>query len=323
MRRRSQVRNVVEYCAALVALTTLQWTPRKVGLRPGPLLHPSAGPRDSAPAARGPAEPGDGLAGVHAPTARRNRRWCVSLHFPHPGHLRQVPGHSPRLPGATGFAWREESTSTWRAQAGRGVLVATAHLGNWELSAFAHALMTSPMNVVVRPLDNPLIDRLVERRRALTGNRPIGKKDFARSILKALAANQAVGILIDQNAGLEDGTFVDFFGLPASRRHRFCQVRGPQRRYRNPRLRPVEPGGAALRPPFLSAPVHDRRCGARHPNPAIRPGASHSRVSRPVALDSSPVEDPTARLAFALRFKAATPIRPPTVRAYAFTPLLC
>src|SRR5690348_1273387 len=28
----------------------------------------------------------------------------------------------------------------------RGVLVATAHLGNWELSAFAHALMTEPMH---------------------------------------------------------------------------------------------------------------------------------------------------------------------------------
>jgi KDO2-lipid IV(A) lauroyltransferase len=101
-------------------------------------------------------------------------------------------------------------------QAGRGVLVATAHLGNWELSALAHALMTAPMNVVVRPLDNPLIDALVERRRALTGNRTIGKRDFARSILKALAANQAVGILIDQNAALDTGVFVDFFGIPAS-----------------------------------------------------------------------------------------------------------
>ena len=50
---------------------------------------------------------------------------------------------------------------------GRGVLFATAHLGNWELSAFAHALLTGPMNVVVRPLDNPFIDALVERRRAL------------------------------------------------------------------------------------------------------------------------------------------------------------
>ncbi|HLK64537.1 MAG TPA: lysophospholipid acyltransferase family protein [Bryobacteraceae bacterium] len=102
---------------------------------------------------------------------------------------------------------------------GKGVLFATAHLGNWELSAYAHALLRSPMNVVVRPLDNPLIDRLVERRRALSGNRPIFKKDFARAILKSLSANQAVGILIDQNTAPDtsgSSTFVDFFGIPAS-----------------------------------------------------------------------------------------------------------
>src|SRR5687767_6241011 len=34
---------------------------------------------------------------------------------------------------------------------GKGVLFATAHFGAWELSAFAHALMTAPMHVVVRP----------------------------------------------------------------------------------------------------------------------------------------------------------------------------
>jgi KDO2-lipid IV(A) lauroyltransferase len=53
-------------------------------------------------------------------------------------------------------------------QAGRGVLVATGHLGNWELSAFSHALMTEPMNVMVRPLDNPLIDTLLESGRSRT-----------------------------------------------------------------------------------------------------------------------------------------------------------
>jgi len=75
---------------------------------------------------------------------------------------------------------------------GRGVLVATAHLGNWELSAFAHALLTEPMNVIVRPLDNPLIDRLVEERRTLSGNRLIDKRDAARRVLKALRNNEAV-----------------------------------------------------------------------------------------------------------------------------------
>jgi len=98
---------------------------------------------------------------------------------------------------------------------GRGLLFATAHLGNWELSAFAWALLYAPMNVVVRPLDNVLIDRLVEHRRALSGNCLIGKRGFARSILHALAGNDAVGILIDQNTTADSGLFVDFFGLPA------------------------------------------------------------------------------------------------------------
>ena len=100
-------------------------------------------------------------------------------------------------------------------RAGRGVLVATAHLGNWELSAFAHAVMTEPMNVMVRPLDNRLIDRLVEDRRTLSGNRLIFKRDGARAVLKALRNNEAVGVLIDQNTSENEGVFVDFFGKPA------------------------------------------------------------------------------------------------------------
>ena len=98
---------------------------------------------------------------------------------------------------------------------GRGVLVATAHLGNWELSAFSHAWMTAPMHIVVRPLDNPRIDALVERYRALSGNHIIEKKDAARGILKALKAGDAVGILIDQNTTLDQGVFIDFFGRKA------------------------------------------------------------------------------------------------------------
>ncbi len=98
---------------------------------------------------------------------------------------------------------------------GRGVLFATAHLGNWELSAYAHALLTEPMTVVVRPLDNPRLDAWVTARRSGSGNRIAGKKDFLRGVLRTLHANGAAGILIDQNAGLQDGIFVDFFGRPA------------------------------------------------------------------------------------------------------------
>ena len=100
-------------------------------------------------------------------------------------------------------------------QKGRGVLIATAHLGNWELSAFAHAIMTEPMNVMVRPLDNPLVDQLVEDRRTMSGNRLIFKRDAARSVLKALKNNEPVGILIDQNTTPAEGVFIRFFGTLA------------------------------------------------------------------------------------------------------------
>ena len=98
---------------------------------------------------------------------------------------------------------------------GKGVLVATAHLGNWELSAFSHALMTAPMHIVVRPLDNARVNAFVEKRRALSGNHIIQKTDAARKILKALSAGDAVGILIDQNTTPAEGVFIDFFDRKA------------------------------------------------------------------------------------------------------------
>jgi len=107
---------------------------------------------------------------------------------------------------------------------GKGVLFATAHLGNWELSAYAHGLLTAPMSVVVRPLDNPLIDQIVERRRALSGNTLLSKRDFARSILQALRRNEAVGILVDQNASIENGAFVPFFGRVACANLTFARL---------------------------------------------------------------------------------------------------
>src|ERR1700751_1548230 len=53
---------------------------------------------------------------------------------------------------------------------GRGVLILTGHLGAWELSSFYHSLMGHPMSIVIRRLDNPLVDELVNRLRCRHGN---------------------------------------------------------------------------------------------------------------------------------------------------------
>jgi Kdo2-lipid IVA lauroyltransferase/acyltransferase len=98
---------------------------------------------------------------------------------------------------------------------GKGVLFATAHLGGWELGSYAHALYGYPLQMVVRPLDNRRLDRLVERYRTRSGNQTFPKEDFARGLLAAMRDGQTVGILMDTNMTPPQGVFVDFFGRPA------------------------------------------------------------------------------------------------------------
>ncbi len=103
------------------------------------------------------------------------------------------------------------------AARGRGVLCLTAHVGAWELSSFAHSLHGYPVAYVNRPLDNPLLDALVNRYRCCGGNRSIERRNAARPILEQLRAGGAVGILMDQNVLEGDANvFAPFFGRPAS-----------------------------------------------------------------------------------------------------------
>jgi len=98
---------------------------------------------------------------------------------------------------------------------GRGVLVLTGHLGAWELSGFYHSLMGHRMGVVIRRLDNRLLDEYVNSMRSLHGNNMLHKDDFARGLLHAMSAGETVGILMDTNMTPPQGVFVRFFGITA------------------------------------------------------------------------------------------------------------
>jgi Kdo2-lipid IVA lauroyltransferase/acyltransferase len=98
---------------------------------------------------------------------------------------------------------------------GKGVLLLTGHFGGWEIGSFFHSLQGHPMQIVVRPLDNPYVDALVTRYRGLHGNTMIGKDGFARGLIAAMRKNKTVGILMDTNMTPPQGVFVDFFGMPA------------------------------------------------------------------------------------------------------------
>jgi KDO2-lipid IV(A) lauroyltransferase len=99
---------------------------------------------------------------------------------------------------------------------GRGALYLTAHFGNWELLAASHlGAGLPPLNVVIRPLDNPFLDALVARGRERGQLRLIPKRAAVKGVQAALARGECVGILLDQNAGRQ-GVFVPFFGEAAS-----------------------------------------------------------------------------------------------------------
>ena len=102
------------------------------------------------------------------------------------------------------------------AALGRGMLLLTAHFGNWELLAASHALERWPLSVMIRPLDSALLDPLIERFRLRSGVELIAKRHGLRDALEALRRGRMVGILLDQNASRREGVFVPFFGIPAS-----------------------------------------------------------------------------------------------------------
>jgi KDO2-lipid IV(A) lauroyltransferase len=99
---------------------------------------------------------------------------------------------------------------------GKGALLFTGHFGYWEINALVHALVLQPMALLARPLDNPLLHDLLERVRGRTGNSVIYRRGAVRRILRALGANQAIAVLIDQHIQTADAVYVDFFNRPAA-----------------------------------------------------------------------------------------------------------
>ena len=126
----------------------------------------------------------------------------------------EMPGYTAE--GASRFIRYEGLENYLRARdKGKGVLVLTGHLGAWELSSFYHSLMVMPMGMVIRRLDNPLVDAFVNRVRCMHGNRVIHKDDFARGLIASMRAGETVGILMDTNMTPPQGVFVPFFGVEA------------------------------------------------------------------------------------------------------------
>jgi KDO2-lipid IV(A) lauroyltransferase len=97
----------------------------------------------------------------------------------------------------------------------RGVLFFTGHFGYWEIHAIVHAVYFHAVSVLARPLDNPRLNAMLEEIRERTGNAVIYRQGAVRKILRELAANRGVALLIDQHLHT-DAVTVNFFQRPAA-----------------------------------------------------------------------------------------------------------
>jgi KDO2-lipid IV(A) lauroyltransferase len=98
----------------------------------------------------------------------------------------------------------------------RGVLFFTGHFGYWEMQALVEPLHHPPISVLARPLDNPRLHDMLERIRTRTGNSVIYRDGAVRRVLRELAANHGVALLIDQHLHTPDAIYVDFFERAAA-----------------------------------------------------------------------------------------------------------
>jgi Kdo2-lipid IVA lauroyltransferase/acyltransferase len=112
------------------------------------------------------------------------------------------------------YEGKENWDEAERRSNGHGILVLTAHFGNFELLPIAQSIYGYRLAIVHRPLRNPLIDAAIRAERVKYGNRIIERKAGGREVMRMLRQNWMIAIALDLD--VRKGVFVDFFGLPAS-----------------------------------------------------------------------------------------------------------
>lgn len=100
--------------------------------------------------------------------------------------------------------------------AGKGILFFTGHFGSWEVFHLLSPAFGYGMNVLVRRIDNPLVENHIESFRTKFGAVTLDKTKSARKMFRVLEGGELLGMMADLNVQEKEGVFVDFFGVPAS-----------------------------------------------------------------------------------------------------------
>ncbi|MBN1353499.1 MAG: mitochondrial fission ELM1 family protein, partial [Candidatus Omnitrophica bacterium] len=103
----------------------------------------------------------------------------------------------------------------WLNNYPKGIILLTAHFGNWELSAAVSAIKGFPLVVLAREQSMKRMNELLNRIRESNGLQIVRKGITTKLIVKALHQGKIIGMVGDQNAG-KTGVFINFMGRPAS-----------------------------------------------------------------------------------------------------------
>ncbi|MFN3305652.1 MAG: lysophospholipid acyltransferase family protein [Candidatus Kapaibacteriota bacterium] len=100
---------------------------------------------------------------------------------------------------------------------GRGVLLLSGHYGNWELLAYSVSVYLGlPVLVIVKPLANYFLDKIINKFRTSRGNSVVSMYMSAFKVVKTLKDGGIVALLADQSATKDKDIFVEFFGRKAA-----------------------------------------------------------------------------------------------------------
>lgn len=103
------------------------------------------------------------------------------------------------------------------ANSGKGIILATGHLGSFELLGHAFVHYIPPISIVVRPFTLPKINSWWNQRRSAWGRlNVIDRAGAFREILQSIRDGYSTGILFDQHVRVQHAIYVDFFGKPAA-----------------------------------------------------------------------------------------------------------
>ena len=98
----------------------------------------------------------------------------------------------------------------------KGVIVVSAHLGNWEMALqYSPCYFKRPLTGVAKKLRNSVLDRIVHKFRTRFGNRIIYKKGALPEMMQTLRQGDILGLLMDISRRF-DGVEVQFFGRKAT-----------------------------------------------------------------------------------------------------------